>query len=160
MSFHVQFLPSSAPDGAGVLDEDEPIEDPMTLAIEVCPVLEDLGAGFVAGGFGEERWPVDVATDLATVVPQLPDLIAALRAGAPGVLDFFEQGIEQVVSFTPQGDTVELRCESRGGWKPPTSVENADLAATQAMLTDLAVGFSREVVRLFPGLASSPYLPA
>jgi hypothetical protein len=90
----------------------------------------------------------------------LPDLLAALRTGAPGELDFFEQGIEQLVSFAPQGDTVELRCESRGGWKPPEPVEHADLAATRAMLTDLAVGFSREVARLFPELAGSPYLPA
>ncbi|GAA4498272.1 hypothetical protein GCM10023191_043190 [Actinoallomurus oryzae] len=160
MSFHVKFLPSSAPDGAGVLDEDEPIDDPMTFAIEVCPVLEDLGVGFVAGGFGEERWPVDVATDLATIVPQLRDLIAALGAGAPGMLEFFEQGIERRVSFTPQGDTVELHCESWGGWRPPTPVEHADLGATRAMLTDLAVGFSREVARLLPALAGSPYLPA
>ncbi len=159
MTFTVRFVPSPAPDASGALDEDEEIEDLMSLAIAVCPVLDDLGARFVAGGFGDDRWPVDVRTDLSTVVPQLPGLLDALATGAAGELDFYEQGIERSVSFLPHGDAVELRCTSHGAWRPPEPVERGGLAETRAMLAGLAAGFSAEVARLFPDLAGSPLLP-
>lgn len=159
MTFTVRFVPSPAPDASGEYDEDEEIDDLTSLAMTVCPVLGDLGARFRAGGFGDDRRPVDVTTDLATVVPQIPDLLEALATGTPGELDFYEQGIERTVRFVPQDDTVELRCESYGTWAPAEPVERAGLARTRAMPGDLAIGFSGEVARLFPDLAGSPLLP-
>lgn len=61
--------------------------------MDVCVAFGDTGAfDLRVSGFGGERWPVDVATDLATILVQLPEALAASSHGQALSLNFFEQG--------------------------------------------------------------------
>jgi hypothetical protein len=72
--------------------------------------LDDVGAGFIARICSATNWPVTVRTDLWVVVEQLGDLLAALQHSQIGRLDFYEQGIERVVSFSPKDEALLIEC--------------------------------------------------
>ena len=72
---------------------------------DIRSILADLcrSAGpetvFTVSGFGQECWPVDVEVDLLVCMEQLPRLIKMLSQGLRHELDFYEQGLERLLSF-------------------------------------------------------------
>ena len=92
----------------------EEVEDVREIFYLICEELENSNiVQFRVEGFGEVPWPVDVSTDLLTVLEQLSDLLKFLDEPEfkTGNLDFYEQGIQRRIKFRKLGDTIELNCK-------------------------------------------------
>lgn len=116
------------------------------------------GVSFLVGGFGQDRWPVDVETDLAVALEQLPGVLAGLRKeGEPFQLNFYEQGIERYLTGTRQGDEVRFECMSMSlRWTADPSVEIVRLAEAESLFRELRDRYSATVERVCPWLAHHP----
>ncbi|WP_407990837.1 hypothetical protein [Kitasatospora sp. CMC57] len=112
--------------------------------------LELSGHRFEIGGFGDPDWKFDVSYDMSTLVEQLPDLIEALGSGTPGVIDFYSQGVERSLTFSPAGDQVRIGCESRTSWKPSPAVEVMERSSLEAMTRDFCATFASGLVVAAP----------
>jgi len=73
---------------------------------------------FKVSGFGQQDWSVDVATDLATIMENLPQIIYAFsNEQYPCNLNFYEQGIERYLTFEKE-DFLKVTCQSLNSWIP------------------------------------------
>jgi len=139
----------------------DPVLDNITSVLsDICQALDASKAvRFVVGGFGQERWPVDVRTDLAVVVEQVPGVIDAVTVGTAATLDFVEQGIQRTLRIDPAGAaTVRVECESMTPWRPLPPVlivARVDLVAT---LTTLLQQFMKSARQRCPALAAHPWV--
>jgi hypothetical protein len=88
-------------------------EDIGAIIIDICHALEGF-AEFKVSGFGDNDWPVDVRTDLAVCIEQIPNLLEKLKKFEECSLDFYEQGIEREIIFLPQNGNYILLCNSTG----------------------------------------------
>ena len=75
---------------------------------------------FEVSGFGQEKWPVDVSVDLAVVAEQIPGVLQGLLEQREVELDFYEQGIQRLLTFErATDDEVTVSCRSGvTGWEP------------------------------------------
>ncbi|MCN0152508.1 hypothetical protein [Salinispora arenicola] len=120
-------------------------EDYPSLVMEACESLAEAGCRFRIGGFWQDDWGLDVGYDLSAVIEQLPDLLAALRAGEKAELDMYAQGVERSLFFDPRGNVVVIRCFSRTSWMPiPGEVEQERFEVV-AMLENLAQAFGKAI---------------
>ncbi|MGE6228444.1 hypothetical protein [Paenibacillus chitinolyticus] len=93
----------------------------------ICDIFEISGAvAFKASGFGQKDWPVDCRTDLSTVMEQVPEILKKIELNQYDfILDFYEQGMERQVAFSPDKDAIKLTCSSRTHWTPdPVFIHN------------------------------------
>ncbi|WP_426534235.1 hypothetical protein [Bradyrhizobium sp. McL0615] len=127
---------------------DPETEDIRSILSDLCRTVAKEGK-FVVAGFGQDRWPVDVGTDLAILLEQLPDVLRAVKAGAATEIDFYEQGIERKIEFSPAGNAYNATCISQTEWQPNPAVEQVGRAVLEGML----VGVQEEVVRLIEEIA-------
>lgn len=112
---HIELvLTRSAVPPMAVRAYDPEFDDVRSILMDVCDVLEG-NAVFSVSGFRQDVWPVDVRTDLAVFIEQLPEILAALESGRAAVLDFYEQGVERTIGFTPLGSDYLLSCVSPAG---------------------------------------------
>jgi hypothetical protein len=139
-------------------DYDPENDNIVSLLCDVCHSLHESGqVHFDVTGFGD-LWPVDVFTELCIVMEQLPDAIRQLNAGAEGVLDFFEQGVERVVTMSQKGEQIELRCRSKHArWQPSPAVQMAPAPDVLNMLQELLRGFVDLVAARRPDVRSHPW---
>jgi hypothetical protein len=130
--------------------------EPILVADAACEVLSSCGTRFLAGGFGDPQWKVDVYTDMAVIIPQLNSVRDSLVRRQETALAFYEQGIERTVFFSPatQHDIVNLKCVSYGHWVPPEPLETAKADALLSMLCTFQHDIASEVQRFWPELAS------
>lgn len=70
---------------------------------------------FVVSGFGQEKWPVSVDTDLPIFLEQLPDLLKSIESRKNFRLDFYEQGVERYLSFILSDAEYSISCISFTG---------------------------------------------
>lgn len=105
-------------------------------------------------GFGQSIWPVDVSYDLSAVMEQLPDAVDMLRQGGHAEIDFYGQGIERLIEFSPQGTQIAVRCTSRLDRMPGPDVEFALRDDVDRLLGGLAHSFKVALVRTSPGMAA------
>lgn len=147
---------SAAP--APELDED--LDDVTALIGRICAILAEAGSfEFHVSGFGDERWPVDIRTDLAVFLEQVPEAIHALDRGDDEfTIDFYEQGIERSLRFMRRGDAVSVHCESMTNWAPDASEEIVSIDALRAMLTAVAAKFVHLAREVAPALGDHPWL--
>lgn len=97
---------------------DEELDSVTSVLTDICELLADEGSvQFLVEGFGQ-RWPVDVRTDLAVVVEQVPTALRCLRAGESATLNFYEQGVERLLTIVPLEGNVNVRCSSTTSWRP------------------------------------------
>jgi len=123
-------------------------EDIRSILSDLCRTVAK-EAKFVVGGFGQDRWPVDASTDLAVLLEQLPGILRAVRAGAATEIDFYEQGIERRIEFSPAENAYNATCMSQTEWQPNPAVERVGRAVLEGML----VGVQDKVVRLIEEIA-------
>ncbi len=123
-----------------------------------CEALEATGAvRFHAGGFGQSTWPVDVRTDLAVVLEQLPEVMHGLRREGEFQLDFFEQGIETYLRCVRTGSLVAIECSTfKMDWTPEPSVESLLAIELDEMCRTLRATFSSAVERVCPWFSEGP----
>ena len=85
---------------------DTELDDERSVLRDVCAALAvDDRIRFVVQ-FAGETWPVDVRTDLVTVLEQLPD--TRLAPSQPFDIDFYEQGLERTLHFEPKNGEFEV----------------------------------------------------
>ena len=132
-----------------MLREDDPeTEDIRSILSDLCRTVAEQGQ-FVVSGFGQDRWPVDVGTDLAIFLEQLPNVLRAVKAGAATEIDFYEQGIERKIEFSPAGDVYQATCISQTEWRPDPAVEQVGRAVLEGMF----MGVQERVVKLIEEIA-------
>ncbi|WP_367125961.1 hypothetical protein [Streptomyces phytohabitans] len=119
--------------------------------MEICALLSETDCTFQVRGFGA-HWPVDVRYDLSTVMEQLPDLISAIRNGSVGHLDFYGQGLERVLDFSPVDRRTIITCVSGTDFEPPLERENLDTESLVAMLVDTATRFAHAASQVAPSI--------
>jgi hypothetical protein len=109
-------VPSSA---VSNLQFDPRYDDIRKLLMDVCEQVEESGRGtFIVSGFGDDSWPVQVATDLPVLLEQLPSAIVAVTQKSSFTINFYEQGIERILYFRPSGEDYLVECTSFLDWKP------------------------------------------
>jgi hypothetical protein len=143
------------------LRHEEGTDDVRSILIDLCEALAgDSSTRFSVSGFGQERWPVDVRTDLAVLLEQLPAALDSLQSGSPFLLDFYEQGLERTIYLEPHGDRYLARCESHTSWHPDPAVE----AIGRPELTEMLATPLNEIMNLLkkaaPGIAAHPWIVA
>ena len=136
---------------------DPELDDVRSILGDVCEWLEP-HAEFVVSGFGQDRWPTDVRTDLLVLLEQLPGALHTLASGAPFEIDFYEQGIQRKVVFTPAEDAYLAKCLSYGTWEPNPAVERIERDSLEAMLVMLREQFMRLLRMASPDLAEHPWI--
>ena len=90
---------------------DEEFHSIESLIMDICEYLSGFEEiTFEVVGFGLE-WPVDVQTDLATIITQIPPLLMNIKNRKEAKLQFYEQGIERELVFKDNGGaTLAIAC--------------------------------------------------
>lgn len=144
------------------LHHDEPLsphdELVHVLGAQCRALARTASVSFHVGGFGQDPWPVDVETDLAVALEQLPGVLDGLRKeGEPFQLNFYEQGIERYLTGMRHGDEVRFECMSMSlRWSADPSVEIVGLAEAEIMFRSLRDRYVVGVERVCPWLAHVP----
>jgi hypothetical protein len=130
---------------------DDELDDIRSLLGSICESMaEDPGIKFVVT-FKDELWPTDVETDLLTLLEQLPEVRKRLET--PFDLDFYEQGLERTLHFTPLGDNLLVRCDSsHPTWKAPKHPAQILRADFRASISEVVVRFSDVAATIRPAL--------
>jgi hypothetical protein len=139
---------------------DDDLDDVRCVISDACEVLAaSEGGEFRVRAFSDDAWPTDIATDLPTVLEQLPAVMAGLRDGRAFELDFYEQGLERVLHFEPSGQTVAVTWSSRQpAWSPSVSRIEVGRDQLVSMFAGLADQFCRCLQSACPDLAKNPWL--
>lgn len=139
---------------------DEELDDVRSVIADACEILSQSNSiRFVVQGFSDEIWPVDVATDLAVVLEQLPSAVTSLRESIPFAIDFYEQGIERVIRVSGSSDDVDLECVSRHPtWQPSIQSMTMSREILLQMFRDLADVFYTLLHKVCEDLASQRWL--
>ncbi|MGB3401140.1 MAG: hypothetical protein WBA77_00455 [Microcoleaceae cyanobacterium] len=136
---------------------DDQYDDATSVIIDLCDILEEEEiVCFRVKGFGQNNWPVDVATDLSSILEQLPEVIDSIhKENYPCHLDFYEQGIERKLVFEKSDKLVKITCYSRTSWIPsPTFIlENKEYILS--MFIKLKSSFVEVANKVCPQLSAS-----
>ncbi|AFZ10680.1 hypothetical protein Osc7112_6546 (plasmid) [Oscillatoria nigro-viridis PCC 7112] len=138
-------------------DYDYQYDNVVSAIMDLCDVLEETNIfQFQVSGFGQERWPVDVRTDLSTILEQIPQILHSIAcANYPFQLDFYEQGVERQLNFEEADTCIKISCYSGTFWEPNPSacfVRESDILM---QLYNLRDSFVEAVKIVCPKLASS-----
>lgn len=117
------------------IEYDEELDNIESLIMDICEFLSDTQlVRFKVSGFGESAWPVDVGTDMAVIIPQVPEVINALYKSEDTSISFYEQGIERELLFSPHNSSVKVSCKDLAGKKTVPINEIIDLSEILEML--------------------------
>jgi hypothetical protein len=137
-------------------DPDE--DDVRSILMDVCDAL-GAGSEFAVSGFGQDVWPVDVTTDLAVFLEQVPHALRAIKERKFAEIDFYEQGIERSIAFEPDGAGYSATCKSWSTrWQPDPSIEEISADSLEQMLLAARDEFMRVLTMMAPGLASHSWI--
>lgn len=136
---------------------DPELDDVRSILTDVCD-LAGQQSQFLVSGFGQHSWPVDAKTDLVVLLEQLPEALIAVSESAPFEIDFYEQGIERKVVFSPEGNRYTASCFSYGKFKPNPAIHHIDRDSLSQMLTSVRDEFVRFMRSNCPGLLSHPWM--
>lgn len=132
-------------------------DDVRSILMDVCRAL-GAGSEFVVSGFGQERWPVDVETDLPVFLEQLPSALRAVYQGMTTTIDFYEQGIEREIALEPANRKYLATCTSRTSWQPSPAVEEMPSEELEEMLLTARETFMRTLTDMAPELPTHPWV--
>lgn len=125
---------------------------------DICESLSENGSvRFLVSGFGQKQWPVDIYTDLAVVVEQVPAVLKALRNGKSAILGFYEQGIQRVLSMDPAGVETIVECQSMTSWQPEPSAIRMESAKLLEMLETFLDEFVDRGRQCCPAVVRHPW---
>ena len=131
----------------------------MEWVIVVCNILDESQEyRFQVSGFGQTSWPVDIRTDFATVLEQMPDLMTKLvHASGDFSLDFYEQGIERELKFLWKDTEATIDCVSRTAWNPSPSRISSTTIAVRKTFRTITNDFCASIQQTLPMFVGSPY---
>lgn len=129
----------------------------MGLLASACDVLADTGSIFFqVGGFGQARWPVDVRTDLLVLLEQLQHFLGwldlSLIESDAFELDFYEQGIQRLLTFRKTQTVIEVSCSSQTKWQPRPKLETIAPADLEKSLKSLVETFHSSIEQFCPSV--------
>jgi hypothetical protein len=137
-------------------DPDE--DDVRSILMDVCDALEP-GSEFAVSGFGQDVWPVDVTTDLAVFLEQVPKALHAIKERKSAEIEFYEQGVERLIAFEPEGARYLAICETWSTtWQPHPSIEEISAASLEQMLLAARDEFMRVLTTMAPSLANHTWI--
>ena len=141
---------------ARTYDPDE--DDVRSILMDVCDALGS-GSEFEVCGFCEDVWPVDIRTDLAVFLEQVPNVLRAVRERKSAEIDFYEQGIERSIAFEPDGAKYSATCTTWSTtWQPHPSVEEISADSLEQMLLAARDEFMRVLTTMTPSLANHSWI--
>jgi hypothetical protein len=132
-------------------------DDVRSILIDVCRAMESQSE-FVLSGFGQQRWPVDVGTDLSVFLEQLPSALRAVNENMPAAIDFYEQGVERSIVLEPLGHRYIATCASQTDWQPNPTTEDIPGEELADMLLAAREAFMSVLVETAPDLAKHPWI--
>lgn len=132
-------------------------DDVRSILIDVCRATESQSE-FVLSGFGQQRWPVDVGTDLPVFLEQLPSALHAVNQNMATTVDFYEQGVERSISLEPLGRGYIATCASQTDWQPNPTTEDIPGDELADMLLAARDAFMSVLVETAPDLAKHPWI--
>ena len=156
MRIELKFKKSSMP-GLATRAYDPDEDDIRSILTDVCRMIEPR-CNFIVSAFGQDRWPVDVGTDLPVFLEQLPDVLQAVNAGMATAIDFYEQGIERSILFSPIDRRYLASCTSGTAWQPDPSTEYIDREDLERMLLAAREEFMRAFAEAAPNLVAHPWM--
>jgi hypothetical protein len=132
-------------------------DDVRAILMEACHEL-DGWADFLISGLGQERWPVDVGTDLSVFLEQLPDALRAIAARKSAEIYLYEQGVDRLLALEPTGAGYAVHCRSGTDWRPWPAVEEVDSLKLEGMLVAVRDEFLEALERMAPELRLHPWI--
>jgi hypothetical protein len=132
-------------------------DDVRSILIDVCRAMESQSE-FLLSGFGQQRWPVDVGTDLPVFLEQLPSALRAVNENMPAAIDFYEQGVERSIVLEPLGHRYIATCASQTDWQPNPTTEDIPGEELADMLLAAREAFMSVLVETAPDLAKHPWI--
>lgn len=137
---------------------DGDLDDVRSLIKDVCGALEKANVHFLVASPKSGVWPVDVATDLAVAIEQIPEFVRFLQdlEGKFFELDFYEQGIQRRIEFRRVGQMYEVVCSSYGG-SPLLEKSISEVAAWRGMIFEFWGKFIRAVEKVAPLAVQHPW---
>jgi hypothetical protein len=142
----------------GQFQYDPEVDDVGSVLCDICEALETSGVSFLVRVCSNAAWPVTVSTDLLVAIEQIGDTLADLAQGQIGRLDFYEQGIERVISFTPNNGDILVECNDmivKATSKPEVVILPRELVLKE--LTCLAEDFLGASHICCPELVNHPW---
>lgn len=127
-------------------------DDVRSILMDVCRAI-GRRSQFMVSGFGQNRWPMDVETDLTVFLEQLPSVLHAVHEGATTAIDFYEQGIERKISLEPVGQKYLAACTSWTDWQPNPVIEELSSEELARMLLTAKDAFMHTLADMAPELA-------
>lgn len=154
---HISMLPARDDSCKSATASAQP-ENALDMLSALCEILEYSGrCRFVVSGFGDDLWPVDIETDLLTILEQLPDAIAGAHGHRDFELYFYEQGIERKVIFGIERDTYNVQCISLSDWQPAMAHYVAAPGEIYNMLCEFVSQFDRVARTICPDAIKNKY---
>jgi hypothetical protein len=132
-------------------------DDVRSILIDVCRAAESQSE-FVLSGFGQQRWPVDVGTDLPVLLEQLPSVLRAVSQNMMAAIDFYEQGVERSILLEPVGNRYIATCASQTDWQPNPAMEDISGDELAEMLLIAREAFMSFLAEMSPNLAKHPWI--
>ena len=136
---------------------DPELDDIRSILGDVCDFAEGEGR-FVVSGFGQDLWPVDIRTDLCVLLEQLPGSLVAISSGAHFEIDFYEQGVERKIEFSPEDNGYVATCLSYGKWQPNPAAEHVESNSLARMLIAVRDEFIEFMRCACPDLVLHPWV--
>lgn len=132
-------------------------DDVRSILMDACKKLE-LSGYFSISGFGQEKWPVDIGTDLSVLLEQMPDAIRAINSNLAFEIDLYEQGVERLISFSPSKENYVAVCTSQTSWQPNPMIENIPIDHLKHLLVSVISEFSRALENVSPEIMKNSWL--
>ncbi len=114
---------------------DPEVDDVSSVLRDICEGLDTMGAQFIVSICSTDLWPTTARTDLAVVMEQLGEVLAGLSRSEAVSLDFYEQGIERVVTLIPHGEDILVECTDM--IKKPTSRKETCVLSRDVVVDEL-----------------------
>ena len=98
-----------------IREYDYDLDSIESLIIDLCELLSQTKlVNFNVSGFGL-KWQLDLASDLSSIVSQIPSFIEALDKSTDSSIQFYEQGTERELFVKCEGDMVVIVCKDLNG---------------------------------------------
>jgi hypothetical protein len=138
---------------------DDELDDIRSLLGDICESMAENPAIKFVVTFKDELWPTDVETDLLTLLEQLPEVPNGFEK--PFDIDFYEQGLERTLRFTPLGENLLVRCDSsHPTWKAPKHPVQILREDFRASVSELVRRFGDLATTIRPALVQHPWFIA
>jgi hypothetical protein len=137
------------------IEFDDGLDDITSLVMDICNYFDEMNlVSFVVKGFNDMKWPVDVRTDLSSIIPQVPNAIEKLTNRQKCNIQFFEQGIERELRFKCDNNDVIIECFSLFGDPVTLETEKIRLDELLRMLIALLDNFIKISKRVCPKITN------